>query len=250
MSVNQVLSNQKAKLKSKSYVKTKTFYGGEEIKDVNKLPAPLKSESGGTGASGKKVEFIGSCVKLERSSIAKTGDRLSSVTQTQTTVSVSKRNRKNRVNFTEVPQTFEYLSYEAALKELGIDPNSDPDYNDFQVGASGAGEADDDDENDAESASTNTSTVTTTMTTTTTTTTVAKSFNAAGQPFGGGNFNNFKPAWITGNYELGASEPARKPSAAASSCRSEAENGSRDFLPGKDDEIKRWSCEIDSNILF
>ena len=27
-------------------------------------------------------------------------------------------------------------------------------------------------------------------------------------------------------------------------------NHSKDILPSKDDEVKRWSCDMDSNILF
>ncbi len=64
-------------------------------------------------------EFIGACVKLEKSN-------LSSSNFSNFSKNTKKHNFK--VNFKDVAETFEYPSYEFLLKEMGIDPSTDPDY--------------------------------------------------------------------------------------------------------------------------
>jgi len=150
MSANDVLNcaNEKQSQnlkKSQTPVKVITFYGGEEIKDVKALNLPtLKKPSElninpvstnsvfisnhtftPTLPSNESIyyEFSGAGVKLDRSNLS-------------ASLSNSKRNRKKldsngctlRVNFTDIAETYEYPSYEFMLKELGIDPLTDPDY--------------------------------------------------------------------------------------------------------------------------
>lgn len=43
-------------------------------------------------------------------------------------MSLTKKSANCRVNFKEESETFEYPSFEYMLKEMGIDPQSDPDY--------------------------------------------------------------------------------------------------------------------------
>lgn len=73
-----------------------------------------------------------------------------------------------------------------------------------------------------------------------------------------GTFTNFKPSWHTMNYELGTvlENGHHQTNGSNSKQTQNGVNGSetavmtRDILPSKDDEVKRWSCEMDSNILF
>lgn len=83
----------KAKLKSGGQVKMKTFYGGEVIKDVKTLnlatpppgtkkasfrlnptcppkPAPSPPQPGNKNGAETFFEFIGACVKLEKSNLS------------------------------------------------------------------------------------------------------------------------------------------------------------------------------------
>ena len=93
------------------------------IKDVKSLNLATSSQKASfrlnqtqsltaiTSASGVEYfEFIGACVKLEKSNLS------------------SSKKCNYRVNFKDVAETFEYPSYEFMLKELGIDPSTDPDY--------------------------------------------------------------------------------------------------------------------------
>lgn len=131
MTANEVLNsaneNQKTK-KSKTPVKVITFYGGEEIKDVKSLNLqmrPLQILSNSTTLECFQFEFINAGVKLEKSNLV-----------INMSMNNTKRNRKKldnsgallRVNFTDTSETYEYPSYEFMLKELGIDPTTDPDY--------------------------------------------------------------------------------------------------------------------------
>jgi hypothetical protein len=51
------------------------------------------------------------------------------------------------------------------------------------------------------------------------------------------------------NYDSSSIHVASKALAAAAAAAS-ANEDSQDILPTKDDEVKRWSCDMDSNILF
>jgi hypothetical protein len=200
MSANNILNSaqelqvQKAKLKSKSSVKMKTFYGGEVINDVNSLNLAMSasgtmplainpiytpntqslinsssssscsitktmngdnritthvtssSMSMSVSSSGENFnfEFIGAGVKLEKSNLISynnnnvnnnNNNNNSSLTNGKTNGKLIARKKKLdsngahlRVNFTDVAETYEYPSYEFLLKELGIDPDTDPDY--------------------------------------------------------------------------------------------------------------------------
>jgi len=246
-----MLQQQKAKLKSQSAVKTKTFYGGEVIKDVKSLNLATSSQKASfrinqtqsltaiTSASGVEYfEFIGACVKLEKSNLS------------------SSRKSNYRVNFKDVAETFEYPSYEFMLKELGIDPTTDPDYqivtpndqfsngfNSFLPGKSFSS-PDYEDENEK-----------------TGSTDDSVGFNKLG------SFTNFKPSWHNMNYELGTMDSYDHQnslshhrnnsttiiSSSSSPLRLNMNGDSfiiNDILPSKDENSKRWSSEMDSNILF
>jgi hypothetical protein len=148
MSANQVLTSaqeqqkQKAKLKSKSTVKMKTFYGGEEIKDVSTLikePVPVnvgaKNTTTTSNTSASSIdyfnfEFVGAGVKLEKSILILNSSSSSSLhhnnNNNNNSQNINVRSRKtNRVNFTDIAETYEYPSFEFLLKEMGIDPDED-----------------------------------------------------------------------------------------------------------------------------
>ncbi len=78
-----------------------------------------------------------------------------------------------------------------------------------------------------------------------------------------GSFTNFKPSWHNMSYELGSMESFEHQSNQSrhnSSTSSPLKTNSKqlnsdsfilsDILPSKDDYNKRWSSEMDSNILF
>jgi hypothetical protein len=153
MSANQILNSaqeqqiQKAKLKSKSTVKMKTFYGGEEINDVNSLKLSSNSthkasEHSSNGHSNHNrasngsmssieyfnFEFVGAGVKLEKSILIM--GSVSAHSKKQRQKKLDANGATLRVNFTDIAETYEYPSYEFMLKEMGIDPLNDPDYQD------------------------------------------------------------------------------------------------------------------------
>lgn len=65
-----------------------------------------------------------------------------------------------------------------------------------------------------------------------------------------GSFTNFKPSWHNTNYELGSVEnfeilqPINQNSIPNDSFLT------NDILPTKEEDLKRWSTDMDSNILF
>ncbi len=177
MSANNILNSaqelqvQKAKLKSKSSVKMKTFYGGEVINDVNSLNLAMSASSAvplainpiytantsksnekpssnvtlsatymsvsSSGGENFNFEFIGAGVKLEKSNLISNNNQnvnSSNLTNEKANGRFSRKKKLDsngahlRVNFTDVAETYEYPSYEFLLKELGIDPDTDPDY--------------------------------------------------------------------------------------------------------------------------
>ena len=158
MNANQVFTSaqeqqlQKSKLKSKSAVKMKTFYGGEEINDVNSIQPPAmppsqlnysNNNNNGNNKSTSSIdyfnfEFIGAGVKLEKSiliinnSSVNNNNSNSSSNNSNVTKQTKKKLDSNgatlRVNFTDIAETYEYPSFEFLLKEMGIDPATDPDY--------------------------------------------------------------------------------------------------------------------------
>ena len=177
MSANNILNSaqelqvQKAKLKSKSSVKMKTFYGGEVINDVNSLNLAMSASSAvplainpiytanasrssekpssnvtlsatymsvsSSGNDNFNFEFIGAGVKLEKSNLISNNNQNVNSSNLMSEKANGKFSRKKkldsngahlRVNFTDVAETYEYPSYEFLLKELGIDPDTDPDY--------------------------------------------------------------------------------------------------------------------------
>lgn len=71
-----------------------------------------------------------------------------------------------------------------------------------------------------------------------------------------GSFNNFKPSWHNMNYELGTLDPSsllNRVSTGSSQNLIEASSTdsiTTDILPSKEDELKKWSSDMDSNILF
>ena len=88
-----------------------------------------------------------------------------------------------------------------------------------------------------------------------------------------GSFTNFKPSWHNMNYELGTLDsyenmngtkpaPTNKKNnitnknltyqqtANAKNGMSSTDSITHDILPSNEDEVKRWSCDMDSNILF
>jgi len=128
-SATEVL-NEASQSKGYGQIKTKTFYGGQVIKDVKTLnlgEIPKKAsfrlnpiyqsnnfvKEGETSFQNTttQFEFIGACVKLTKSSLTS-----------------GKKGDIKVVNFSQIPETFEYPSYEFVLKEMGIDPSNDPDY--------------------------------------------------------------------------------------------------------------------------
>ena len=120
----------------------KTFYGGEVIHDVTSLnlamgpsknakpainPSPaMACKASSMSASSMEqtatFEFIGAGVKLEKSNL--NAKNVKSPRKKK----VDSNGVNLRVNFTDVAETYEYPSYEFMLKELGIDPDTDPDY--------------------------------------------------------------------------------------------------------------------------
>ena len=130
MSANEVFNSaqtkQNSKFKAKSAIKTKTFYGGEEVKDVTKLnlatPLPntpmrvINGEDPVASIDSLIFEFIGGGVKLEKSNL---------------TVNINQRKVRRKITFTDIADTYEYPSYEFVLREMGIDPDNDPDYQNF-----------------------------------------------------------------------------------------------------------------------
>ena len=246
--INQILSQQKQKLKSKSTVKTKTFYGGQVINDIktlnglkpnttnnaknaNTIPA-LKTQ---TSIESTIIEFIGAGVKLTKSSLSMTKNQHQKNSKTIT----SSKKRSVRVNFIDEHDYFEYPSFEFVLKEMGIDPDTDPDLNHHNGNNKEDDDYSNDDilENDIYSNNTNNKL---------------------------GNFNNFKPSWYQKTYELGTlvnndensnGDGVKYRNSTKSSSDSQngnsadnTDNNNYDFLPTKDAENKRWSCEMDSNI--
>jgi hypothetical protein len=172
ISANQIFSSAKQKqldkeanAKTKTSVKLKTFYGGEEIKNMDDLRSMQKKSSSNSAAASASVklnvsnnsveylnvEFIGAGVKLEKSilivSTSNPGDTANVGQQTGAGASRSKKKKLERVNFTDAAETYEYPSYEFMLKEMGIDPSSDPDYQivPLESGSSNSFGTDDDD---------------------------------------------------------------------------------------------------------
>ncbi len=130
-SATEVL-NEASQSKGYGQIKSKTFYGGQVIKDPKTLnlgestakkasfrlnpscPSPSLTrvgEASPTTIATTHFEFIGACVKLGKSSLTS-----------------GRKGDTKAVNFSQVPETFEYPSYEFLLKEMGIDPQTDPDY--------------------------------------------------------------------------------------------------------------------------
>ena len=79
-------------------------------------------------------EFIGAGVKLEKSNLIANAN-VNNLSNSKNANNRQLRKKKLdsngahlRVNFTDIAETYEYPSYEFLLKELGIDPENDPDY--------------------------------------------------------------------------------------------------------------------------
>lgn len=327
----------KHKLKSTTQVKLKTFYGGELIKDITTLnltmaPSPTSSQkkasfrlnpscpaphlltstsltSTSTTTTTERIEFIGACVKLEKSN-------LSQVSSNQL------RSQQFRVNFSDVPETFEYPSYECVLKEMGIDPTEDSDYQmvpDFEKdgeigtfadflpggGSSMSSECDSsanvyyDNQavgfyGEADNAEFMSATKFTKGQLIYSILFYSTEFSliiliifcfvfvshyiilseAQNQLnnilfiftlFLKGSFTNFKPSWQTMHYELGSVDnfeilqpinqngTSPKSFSKSSSNREQSVSDSfitNDILPTKEEDLKRWSSDMDSNILF
>lgn len=268
---DKILEQQKQKLKSKSSVKMKTYYGGEEVKDLKSLNLSFVSPS----QSGKpmqinpvhqptrvlpaqssaasnasleyfRFEFIGAGVKLDKSILI--------VNSQSTHVQLrSKKNASLKVNFTEEPETYEYPSFEFLLKEMGFDPlvEDDDDSNNQTETESqssstsslsqflpGRFSFDDDPaievDNDRDPLKTNI-------------------FDSNPTNFSklSAGFNNFRPSWHR-NYELGSMEHLNVKSDGGRNSveTSSSESLTNDILPSKDDDLKKWSSDMDSNILF
>jgi hypothetical protein len=143
ISANQIFSSAKQKqldkeanAKTKTNVKLKTFYGGEEIKNMDDLKSMQKktsSSSAKLNVSNNSVdyfnfEFIGAGVKLEKSILIVSTSNPGQSSQQSNGGNRSKKKKLERVNFTDAAETYEYPSYEFMLKEMGIDPSNDPDY--------------------------------------------------------------------------------------------------------------------------
>lgn len=258
----------KNKLKSSGQVKMKTFYGGEVIKDVKSLnlaqPCAMKKASfrlNPTCPPPQHVnnspqiaapEFIGACVKLEKSNLS------SSNFSTSFPNSGMKRNVNFRVNFKETAETFEYPSFEFLLKEMGIDPMNDPDY---QIVPSEISETLSFDSFLPGNMSPTNSPRT-------------DYYDNHGSNFYGnlenehsnafddinttkftkGSFTNFKPSWHNMNYELGSIENFEILQPINQNTNSKSNNTdtfiTNDILPTKEEDLKRWSSDMDSNILF
>jgi hypothetical protein len=183
ISANQIFSSAKQKQldkeansKTKTSVKLKTFFGGEEIKNIDDLKSMRASTNAssnncklnvsttttttttvGSGADNNRqsveyfnFEFVGGGVKLEKS-ILIVSTSVSSSSQLNNGASRSKKKKMDRVNFIEAAETYEYPSYEFMLKEMGIDPCNDPDYQivplENGIGGGGGHTVDDEDSN-------------------------------------------------------------------------------------------------------
>ena len=166
ISANQIYSSAKQKqldkesnAKTKTGVKLKTFFGGEEIKNLDELKSMKQINGCGSSYTVKGVgqvvgcsstdgnsveyfnfEFIGAGVKLEKSilMVQQNGEVSSSHGDSN-----RKKKKLDRVGFIDTAETFEYPSYEFLLKEMGIDPTSDPDYQIVPFENGGGDEAED-----------------------------------------------------------------------------------------------------------
>lgn len=269
---DKILEQQKQKLKSKSSVKMKTYYGGQEVKDlkslnlcfvtpsqnskpmqINPVHQPtrvVQAQSSPTTNSSIeyfKFEFIGAGVKLDKS-ILILNNQNTHIQQLKT-----KKSTSLKVNFTEQPQTYEYPSFEFVLKEMGFDPLAEDD-------------EDSNNQTETESQSSSTSSLSQFL---------PGRFSFDDEPgieadnesdlvktnvFDdnptnftklSSGFNNFKPTWHR-NYELGSIEHLNiKSDGGRNSVEtSSSESLSNDILPSKENELKKWSSDMDSNILF
>lgn len=269
---DKILEQQKQKLKSKSSVKMKTYYGGQEVKDlkslnlcfvtpsqnskpmqINPVHQPtrvMQAQSSPTANSTSveyfKFEFIGAGVKLDKSILIVNN-------QSAHLQLKSKKNASLKVNFTEEPETYEYPSFEYVLKEMGFDP---------------LGEEDDDSNNQTETESQSSSTSSLSQflpgrfsfdddpgieVDNESDLLPANIFDSNPTNFTklSAGFNNFKPSWHR-NYELGSMDNLNLKSDGARNSveTSSSESLTNDILPSKDDEVKKWSSDMDSNILF
>lgn len=274
----------KHKMNSIGQVKMKTFYGGEVIKDVSSLNLAV-IEPGLKKASFRlnptcpiqqekftknlpKIEFIGDGVKLEKSNLSSSNFGSNSFSSFSNSNQFKSKNVNFRVNFKETDETFEYPSYEFLLKEMGIDPNTDPDYQIFPenisetltfdsfLPGSGGGMSPSDSSNGTDYYdnqnlnfySSNSD---------------SENLNCFDETkFTKGSFTNFKPSWHNTNYELGSVEnfneilqPINQNTSSKTS-PSHLNNKNtdpfitNDILPTKEEDLKRWSTDMDSNILF
>ncbi|CAF0865829.1 unnamed protein product [Brachionus calyciflorus] len=265
LTADQVLKEKQEKSKSKSTtVKMKTYYGGEEVKDLKQLnlefvppsqnqkPIQLnpvhqkkitQTSNNSTNNNSNNIttsieyfnfEFIGAGVKLDKSILI-----VNNNTQTHNTHVQIKRTRKSsslKVNFTDQPEMYEYPSFEFVLKEMGFDPMAEED-------------EDLNNQTESESQSSSTSSLSQFLP-------GRFSYDDAGveadNESDSSSFSNFKPSWHK-NYELGSMEHLNvkaETSSGNSVETSSTESLTNDILPTRDDEIKKWSSDMDTNILF
>jgi hypothetical protein len=69
-----------------------------------------------------------------------------------------------------------------------------------------------------------------------------------------GSFSNFKPSWHNPEYELGSADKFELlqniRAGSNQTDKSEEAFSSGDILPTREEDLKRWSSDMDSNILF
>jgi hypothetical protein len=138
LAINPIYTPNTQSLSSSSSSIIKTMNGD------NRTHVTSSSMSMSVSSSGENFnfEFIGAGVKLEKSNLVSYNNNIvnnnnnnNNLTNGKANVKLIARKKKLdsngahlRVNFTDVAETYEYPSYEFLLKELGIDPDTDPDY--------------------------------------------------------------------------------------------------------------------------
>jgi hypothetical protein len=291
-----------------STAKVKTYFGGEEYKNLDEIKSlkadlnPTKNQSLANNNQTKSIdfinfEFIGAGVKLEKSILIvhNNSNSNNNLTSSNLNSDLGRKREKKSINFHDQAETYEYPSYEFLLKELGIDPSSDPDY---QIVPPHEAQFDDDEDEEEEIhqeekiepkneipnyAQFLPGTLSNLISNECDS--IKANFNGLSANGKLGSFTNFKPSWHTMNYELGSMDNLlltgcseslnnerylartngttdylntsnnmnshdEEESTSSSSLTNSSSVTTKDILPVRDEEVKRWSCDMDANILF